>query len=212
VTSECFAAISGFAAGFHPRFQAPPSIPDSRACPHQVPQFSISGITPYFQNHGHIYEDRHAARSRMPSKQTDLTDKAKLDHRIRTIQALVDFCKVQETPRRRRWPPSRDWGLVGHCGPRDAEAPKSLPNPQSSLNTQCIFYLGNQQLPLETRFFCFCRPRKAREHVENVYLRHINAHDPLDCPLCGKVLEGITRFKSHAASRPQLFYAGVTGP
>jgi hypothetical protein len=148
----------------HPRrFRTP------RACPHQVPQFSISGITPYFQNHGHIYEDRHAARSRMPSKQTDLTDKAKLDHRIRTIQALVDFCKVQEAPRRRRWPPSRDWGFVGHCGPRDAEAPKPPPNPQSSLNTQCIFYLGNQQLPLETRLFCFCRPRKAREHVENVH-------------------------------------------
>ena len=102
VASECFAAISSFAAGFHSRFQAPPSIPDSRASPHQVPQFSISGITPYFQNHGHIYEDTHAVRSRMPSKQTGLTDKAKLDHRIRAIQALVDFCKVQEAPRCRR--------------------------------------------------------------------------------------------------------------
>jgi len=29
---------------------------------------------------------------------------------------------------------------------------------------------------------------------------HLNAHDPLDCPLCGKVLEGITHFKNHAAS------------
>jgi hypothetical protein len=36
---------------------------------------------------------------------------------------------------------------------------------------------------------------KAREHVENVHLRHLNAHDPLDCPLRGKVLEGITRFQ-----------------
>jgi hypothetical protein len=116
-----------------------PLIPNSRACPHQVPQFSISGITPYFRNHGYIYEDRHAARSRMPSKQTDLTDKAKLDHRIRTIQALVDFCKVQEAPRRRRWPPSRDRGLVGRCGLRDAEAPKPPPNP-SPPRTPSVYF------------------------------------------------------------------------
>jgi len=95
---------------------------------------------------------------------------------------------------------------------RDVEAPKPPPNPQSSLNTQCTFYPGNQQLPLETRLFCFCRPRKAREHIENVHLRYLNAHDPLGCPLCRKVLEGVTRFKNHATSRPQLLSAGVTGP
>ena len=136
---------------------------------------------------------------------TGLTDEAKLDHRICTIQALVDFCKVQEAPRRRRLPPNRDWGLVAHCGLGEVEAPRPPPNPQSCLNTQCIFCLGNQQLRPETRFFCFCRPRKAREHVENVHLRHLNAHDPLDCPLCGKVLEGITHFKNHAASVHNCF-------
>jgi hypothetical protein len=134
----------------------------------------------------------------------DPTDAVFEDHRIRTIQALVDFCKVQEAPRRRRLPSSCDWGLVAHCGPGKAEAPKPPPNPQSCLTTQCIFYLRNPKLPLETQLFCFCRPRKAREHVENVHLRHLNAHDPLDCPLCGKVLEGIMHFKNHAASEAHL--------
>jgi hypothetical protein len=50
--SECFAAISGFAAGFLSRFQAPPSIPDSRAYP-----TSSSSIL-YFQNHTPFPESR----------------------------------------------------------------------------------------------------------------------------------------------------------
>ena len=71
---------------------------------------------------------------------TGRTDEEKLHHRIRTIQTLVDFCKVQEVPRRRS-PPSRDWGLVAQCGPGKVEAPKPPPKPQSLLNTQCTFNL-----------------------------------------------------------------------
>jgi hypothetical protein len=98
-------------------------------------------------------------------KRTGLTDEATLDRRICAIRALVDFCKVQGARQRRRSPPSRDWGLTRDCEPSEAEAPKPRPIPQSCLNTQCIFCLGNLELPAESRFFCFCRPRKAREHL-----------------------------------------------
>jgi hypothetical protein len=110
----------------------------------------------------------------MPSKQTDLTDKAKLSHRARIIQALVNFCRckkplVEEDGSRAAIGDSLDMWTEGR---RTAQA---TTKPQSSLDTRCIFYLGNQQLPLETRLFCFCRPCKAKEHVENVHLRHLNA-------------------------------------
>jgi hypothetical protein len=126
-----------------------------------------------------------------------LTDEATLDRRICTIQALVNFCKVQGARQRRRSPPSRDWGLTRDCEPSEAEVPKPRPIPQSCLNTQCIFCLGNLELPAESQFFCFCRPRKAREHVENVYLRHLNVNDPLPCPLCGEIFQEIMHFKNH---------------
>jgi hypothetical protein len=73
--------------------------------------------------------------------------------------------------------------------------------PQSYLNTQCIFCLGNTMLPVGPRFFVgFCRLRKAREHVENVHLRSLGADEALACPLGGENFEGIVRSKNHAAS------------
>ena len=81
---------------------------------------------------------------------TSRTDEEKLDHRIRTIQTLVDFCKVQEVPRRRRSPPSRDWGLVAQCGLGKVEAPKPPPKLQSLLKIPSAY------LPCEIRI---CRWR-----------------------------------------------------
>jgi hypothetical protein len=133
---------------------------------------------------------------------TVLTDEAKLGYRICTIRALVEFCKVEEIPRRKRMPPSRDWGLVN---PETSEAEPLKPQspPQSCLNTQCIFCLGSPELPLEIRVFCFCRPRKAREHVERMHLRFLKADEPLPCPLCGEVItESDTIFVSYFVSGP----------
>jgi len=77
---------------------------------------------------------------------TGLTDEEKLDHRIRTIRALVDFCKIQEAPRRRLPPSRRDKGLAAHRGPDEVKAPKPPSKPQSLLKTQCIFCLGDLNL------------------------------------------------------------------
>jgi hypothetical protein len=128
-----------------------------------------------------------------------------LDRRIRTIQALVDFCMVQGAPQRRRSPRSRDWGLPGDGESSEAEVPKPPPIPQTCLNTQCIFCVGNLELLVKLRFFGFCRPRKAREHVENIHLRHLNVGDPLPCPLCGEVSQEVMHFKNHAASQHNYF-------
>jgi hypothetical protein len=99
-------------------------------------------------------ERKHLAEM-LCDRTTGLTDEAALDRRICTIQALVAFCKVQGARQRRRSPPSRDWGLTRDCEPSEAEVPKPRPIPQSCLNTQCIFCLGNLELPAESRFFCF---------------------------------------------------------
>ena len=68
-------------------------------------------------------------------------------------------------------------------GPGEVKAPKPPPNPRS-----VIFCLGNQQLPLETWFFGSVGHIRRSNTLKTSTFRHLNAHDPLDCLLCGKFL------------------------
>jgi hypothetical protein len=64
------------------------------------------------------------------------------------------------------------------------------------LNTQCILRLGNLDIPnLDAQFFCFCRPHKVLEHVENEHLRYTAPKTPFLAPLCDKVLEDLRTSK-----------------
>ena len=53
---------------------------------------------------------------------------------------------------------------------------------------QCIVCLGNLQLSLESRL-CFCRLRKAREHVERQHFQRLAAKEPVRRPHSEKFLK-----------------------
>ncbi|PVH72160.1 hypothetical protein DL98DRAFT_433764, partial [Cadophora sp. DSE1049] len=68
--------------------------------------------------------------------------------------------------------------------------------------TQCIFCLGNKQLPYEQRTFRFSRPSHMMDHVERVHLKHQPVKEKVVCthPVCtsrGLVLNNVNHFKSH---------------
>src|SRR5271170_8053486 len=93
---------------------------------------------------------------------------------------MVKFCRVREAPRQKKSMPSRDWGVVKV--ETEVKMPESQQFPIICSSTQCLFCLGDTQLPHEARIFCFSRPRKAREHVERQHLRFFNADDLISCP------------------------------
>jgi Protein of unknown function (DUF3435) len=153
----------------------------------------------------HRLEERRQVADLICRTTVELSDEANLDLRIRTIKALVNFCRLQETSQRKRIPPNRDWGLVNVDQSDEVALPNPQPLPAICLNTQCIFCLGNLNLSPESRFFGFCRPRKAREHVDKQHLQWLGAEEPVHCPLCDKVLEGVMHFKNHAATSHNYF-------
>ena len=135
---------------------------------------------------------------------------------------MVSFCRVRETPRYKRTWPSGDWGivrdhrtiedglresqLVEEYIPKREDPPADTPLPQTCLNTQCIFCLCNLDITsLEARFFCFHRPRKAREHVETQRLLNFGAEGFVPFPLCGVAVQGVMHFKNHAATVHNYF-------
>src|SRR5436305_2907406 len=102
---------------------------------------------------------------------------------------MVEFCRVRQAPRQKRSMPSGDWGVVKN------ETEKKIPElqqfPMICSSMQCLFCLGDTRLPHESRIFCFSRPRKAREHIERLYLRFFNANDLISYlhPECKEVLQ-----------------------
>jgi hypothetical protein len=67
--------------------------------------------------------------------------------------------------------------------------------------TQCIFYLGNEQLTYEQRTFRFSRVSHMMDHVERVHLKHQQVTERVVChhPVCisrGLVLQNVNHFKN----------------
>jgi len=80
-----------------------------------------------------------ARRGQLCDRITGLTESERLDHYIRTIRALVSFCKEQGLIRRRRSPLSCNQRLwIRRSGTAEAGAHSPI-----LLNTQCIFCLEN---------------------------------------------------------------------
>jgi hypothetical protein len=129
-------------------------------------------------------------------------EEGSLEHRVRTIEALVALYQVQEAPGQQKRVYDRTWGITDQDTTSDPEPqpkPESLPFPMTYTSTQCPFC-----------FKTFCRPRKVREHAERQHLRYYEIDDLIPCayPECSQarvILSGHMHFKNHAAAVHKSF-------
>jgi hypothetical protein len=142
-----------------------------------------------------------------PSPRT--TPEEKLEHRIQTIDALVFLCRQKEIRPMRKTRREYDWGILPIPDPTPEPTPEPTPKsspetcsqamvaPIAVTNKQCIFCICKTGQTND-----FCRPRKAREHVERQHLRFFHQDDVIPCPdlycrMSGVLLFGHKHFKSH---------------
>ncbi|OAT11875.1 FluG domain-containing protein [Blastomyces gilchristii SLH14081] len=115
--------------------------------------------------------------------------------RVQTIQDWVSLCSLREGPRKRR-AASADSGIdLAFDEIIDADTfPALCPG------TQCLFCLGDDQLPLSGRIYSFSRPDHLRRHVQDCHFRYLDATAPLWCPhpSCLELLDGVQDFQGHA--------------
>lgn len=147
----------------------------------------------------HHLEERRVVADLLCKGTFDLSDRAKLGHRIQTAKAILALCQTQKAPRRKK--PDRTWGVQriqdGH------EAPKPPPFPEKCEKTQCIFCFNNPKEPDQVRLRHYASIYKTRDHVE----LHLSPYKPSDLICCpdprcqkpGMVLHGRSHFMNHAA-------------
>ncbi|KAF2194980.1 hypothetical protein K469DRAFT_698544 [Zopfia rhizophila CBS 207.26] len=129
----------------------------------------------------------------------DLTEPGNLNQRIELIRTLTKLCSRREA-RRRSTIPCSSGAVVKQ---EDVAVLSSLPlecDPR-----QCLFCIGDERLPIPQRTFCWSRPAKMMDHIEDHHLKRFapNAKIPCPHPTCqknGVVLDGVSHFKNHALS------------
>jgi hypothetical protein len=145
----------------------------------------------------HALQERKRVAALLCNPPSNLTIQGKQRYRMEMIEAFVALCKKKEMPRNRRPVQERDWGLLPSPEPIRKPSPEPGLAPTLVTNKQCIFCICKTHQVKD-----FCRPRKAREHVETQHLRYFGKDELIPCPdefcrLSGIVLFGHTHFKSH---------------
>jgi hypothetical protein len=148
----------------------------------------------------HTLEEREQVARLLCNHPSDLTPQGKLRYRIKTIEALVTLCRKKEIPQKKKKTiHEHNWGIPPTLEPTPMPSNKLEPRlaPKRITNRQCIFCICKTN-----QITNFCRPRKAREHVEKQHLRWFQITDLIPCPdeYCrsrGIVLVGHSHFKSH---------------
>ncbi|EGC46137.1 FluG domain-containing protein [Histoplasma capsulatum var. duboisii H88] len=66
--------------------------------------------------------------------------------------------------------------------------------------TQCLFCLGDSQLPHSARMYSFSQPDHLQRHVQACHLRYLDPDALLWCPhpSCPDVVDGVKDFQGHA--------------
>ena len=151
----------------------------------------------------HHLKERRLVAGLLCNSTFNLSDQAKLDHRIKTANAIIALCQRREAPRRQKR--DRTWGIQQIQHVDEAPKPPPFQFPKKCEHTQCIFCFNNPKEPNDVRLRYYSTVYKARNHVElhlNVYKRD----DPIPCPDPGcqetaTILQGRMRFMNHAASK-----------
>lgn len=153
----------------------------------------------------HQLSERTHLQSILCDFNTDMNPEDITARKIRAIDSMVRLAACREA-RRPRSVPSHE--ASKECSPEvaDAEqAPKLEPFEDFPLlleKTQCIYCVGDAQLPYAARIRKFKRVSHMMDHVENVHLRHEKGKAKFVCrhPECrhlGDFLTSLDHFKNH---------------
>lgn len=147
----------------------------------------------------HVYalEERANIANLLRKAPVDLSKPEALDQRIELVQNLKDLCGRREV--RRRGAASNPSAL----DPRDQDKNVAFSLPIVCKARQCLFCIGDEALSLSQRTFCWSRPAKMMDHVEQVHLNLVGVETEIICPhpSCRErkvTLNGVLHFKAHA--------------
>lgn len=153
----------------------------------------ISTVTSY------VLEERARVADMLCRPPGDLNEPGNLTQRIELIRAMTKLCSRREARRRGMArvlvePPIKK---------EDTSLPLSLP--LECEPRQCLFCVGDESLPLTQRTFCWSRPAKMMDHIEDHHLKGVAPDAEIHCPhpTCREnrvMLEGVCHFKNHALS------------
>jgi len=134
----------------------------------------------------------------------DLTEPENLDQRIDLIRNLTKLCSRREARRRNTRPYSpveviakEEDVAISHSFPLDCDP------------RQCLFCIGDERLPYQQRLFCWSRPAKMMDHIEDKHLQLFAPDSKIPCPhpKCKEghvALNGVLHFKNHAQTVHQI--------
>jgi hypothetical protein len=148
----------------------------------------------------HHLKERNQLSSLMCDLRDDLSFQDMTDRKVCVINLLVRLASQREIRQNRsstiqsefpKWSPSTEEPLS-----EGEEIPLILGK------TQCIYCVGNEQLPYEDRIRAFNRVSHMMDHVENVHLKYEHAATSFVCPhpRCkhlGSFLISLDHFKTH---------------
>ena len=114
------------------------------------------------------------------------------------INTLIGLCKKQESQGFRR----RRVNVKVEEKQTSVSPPPNLSEmlPVECKATQCIFYLGNEDLSAADRLKVFAARGDFKKHFHRKHLRHHPDGQPIAClyPRCDVTLEGAMHLQNHA--------------
>ncbi|KID73429.1 uncharacterized protein G6M90_00g062530 [Metarhizium brunneum] len=154
----------------------------------------------------HQLEERTKLQAILSDFRQDLDAKATTDRKVRAVELMVLLASLREV---RRPTVSTSSSLCqGSIRPGSPDIKPAVPNvkveeiPLVLGETQCIYCVGEEQLPYSRRMRSFGRKSHMWDHVENLHLKYERKNGPFTCPHphcrpLGDSLRSLTTFKNH---------------
>lgn len=151
----------------------------------------------------YVLEERARIADMLRSPVVDLDEPGALDRRIELIRLMQELCGRREVPRRGTAP---NPGLLQY---KKEEENAAFAPPLECDSRQCLFCIGDESMPVSQRMFCYSRPAKMMDHIENVHLDQFQPGAKIPCPhpACREdqvVLDGVQHFKAHAMTHHKI--------
>ncbi|KJK73445.1 hypothetical protein H634G_11327 [Metarhizium anisopliae BRIP 53293] len=134
----------------------------------------------------HQLEERTKLQAILSDFRQDLDAKATTDRKVRAVELMVLLASCREV---RRPTVSTSSSLCqGSIRPGSPDIKPAVPNvkveeiPVVLGETQCIYCVGEEQLPYSRRMRSFGRKSHMWDHVENLHLKYERKDGPFTCP------------------------------
>ncbi|KAJ6436177.1 ribosomal protein s17 [Purpureocillium lavendulum] len=150
----------------------------------------------------HALEERTQLQALLCDFDTNLSLKLTTDRKVRAVDLMVSLAARREVRKPLPPTPACKWGESHASPPSPEPLPKMEEIPLVLGKTQCIYCVGDEQLPYVARMRAFNRASHMMDHVEKVHLRHEPTRASFVCrhPQCkhlGDFLTGLDHFKNH---------------